>query len=285
MITPVPNTDLALTFLAILDPNGRHDLFAIGANGQTEAATFFLPQDGDKARNWIDAQQGKRNVYAAINRGRENEFIDHRLSKQNIGVIRALAVDLDPKKLDANGAGDLSGDHFRNERARLLHVVKKACEDSLYPPSLVLDSGGGYWLLWIFDPPIQATLDSVATAEGINRTLAARFGGDSVQDVSRVMRLPGTINIPDAGKAKQGRTPALATIPIEFISDKHYTLDELAAWAPPTPEKATVKDRPTSPIDMDAVNTDTYAELPEGLRNKFEAYCTSRPAVGALWHG
>lgn len=291
MTTPTPNTNLALAFLDILDKGGRHDLFAVNPTlpektlGKTEAATF-LPNDHDDLREWIDAQQGKRNVYAAINRGREEECIDWRLSKMNISVIRALAVDLDPKKHDARGAGDPGGEHFRQERGRLLDKVRSMHKDPLCPPSVSVDSGGGYWLVWKLDPPIPATLENIALVEGINRSLATRFGGDSsVQDVSRVMRLPGTINIPDAGKAKQGRTPELATILVTESSGKTYTVDQLAAWAPPTPEHAKPKDRPASAINMDVVDTNTYGDLPAELRKKFEAYRAKVPVVEKLWQG
>jgi Protein of unknown function (DUF3987) len=282
---PTPNTDLALAFLDILDKNGRHDLFAIGANGRTEAATF-LPNDRHDLRAWIDARQGKQNIYVSINRGREDARLDWRLSKEDIGVVRAIAVDLDPKKLDAKGMGDPSGVYFRGERARLLNLVKECHRDPAYPPSLTVDSGGGYWLLWILSSSIPATLDNRNLVEGIGRTLTKRLGGDSsAQDVSRVMRLAGTINIPNAGKAAQGRTPTLSTIPVEFISDKRYALDDLAKWAPPTAEHAKPKDTPAEPIDWDAVETDRYDELPAELREKFQTFCEGRSAVGELWGG
>lgn len=288
---PVADTRLALSFLEFLDMLGvgaRHDLFAIHptlpdkARGKTEAATF-LPNEHDDLSSWIDAQRGNRNVYVSINEGREIESVDCRLSRADIGAVRAIAVDLDPEKLP-KGTGDPTGAHFRSERARLLNVVKTICEDPLYPPSLVVDSGGGYWLLWLLDKRVAVTPEVLALAEGISRALASRFGGDSVTfDLSRVMRLPGTVNIPDAGKAKQGRTPTLSTIPAEFISNKRYTLDQLAELAPPTPEKSNPKDAPKEPIDWDDVQADTYEELPAMLREKFEALRARHQPLDALW--
>jgi hypothetical protein len=115
--------------------------------------------------------------------------------------------------------------------------------------------------------PIPATPENVALVEGIGRTLQARYGGDSTFDISRVMRLPGTINIPDTKKTAQGRALALATVPPEFISDKRYTFAQLAEWAPPTTEKTKPKGRPAAAIDMDAVEIGIpYEDLPEALR-------------------
>ena len=206
--------------------------------------------------------------------------MDQRLSKDDIGVIRAIYADIDPKK-----GGDASGDHFRAERERLMGLAKQLREDPTCPPSLIVDSGGGIQAWWMLSPHVPATPENKDRAEGIGRTLKRRFGGDGVFDVSRVLRLPGTINIPNAEKAAQGRKPALATIPPEFISDRKYTLDQIATWAPPTSEKASPNDRPKSPIDWSAVEADTYSELPPALREKFEAFGDVRPAVAELWNG
>jgi hypothetical protein len=288
MTAPVPNTDLSLAFLDILDKNGRHDLFAIhptlpkGTPGQTEAATF-LPNDRGDLRAWIDEQQGKRGVYIAPNRGRDDESIDRRLSKDTIGVIRAIYADIDPTKIKG---GDASGQHFREERVRLMALAKQLSKDDRCPPSLIVDTGGGIQAWWMLSPQIPATQENKDRAEGIGRTLKARFGGDGVFDVSRVLRLPGTLNIPNAEKAGQGRTLAPASIPTEFISNRKYTLNQIAEWAPPTPEHAKPKGRPAAAIDMDVVDIGIpYEDLPEALRKKFEKFCTAWATVGELWRG
>ena len=239
-----------------------------------------MPNDHTELREWIDTQQAKRGIYISPNRARDEESIDWRLSKDDIGFIRAIYADIDPKK-----GGDATGEHFRAERARLMSLAKQLAEDATCPPSLIVDSGGGIQAWWMLNPHVPATQENKDRAESIGRTLKARYGGDGVFDVSRVLRLPGTINIPNAEKAAQGRAPALATIPPQFISNRWYTLDQIAEWAPPTPEKANPQDRPKSPIDWEAVEADTYDELPAVLREKFEAYGRSHPAVAKLWNG
>jgi len=44
----------------------------------------------------------------------------------------------------------------------------------------------------------------------INKALAAQFGGDNCHNLDRVMRLPGTINIPNEAKRKRGCVPVLS---------------------------------------------------------------------------
>ena len=64
---PAANTDMAVIFLETY-PKTRHDLAAIdpdlpnGAPGKIECATFFFPDEREKARCWIEARQGKKNL-------------------------------------------------------------------------------------------------------------------------------------------------------------------------------------------------------------------------------
>ena len=240
---PTPNTDLSMAFLDILDnANGgrkanrrRHDLCAIkrklraNDGGEIEAATF-LPNERDRMRRWIDARQGEKNLYVTANQALDGKAINWRLSKDDVGYIRAIYADLDPKKIKE---GDASGEFFKKERVRLFALAKQMIGDAVCPPSLIVDSGGGMQAWWILSEPIPATPDNVALAEGIGRTLKGRFGGDSVFDVCRLMRLPGTINLPDASKIAQGRGPALATIEPQFVSNKTYNIERATASISP----------------------------------------------------
>jgi Protein of unknown function (DUF3987) len=282
---PEPNTALALAFLDILDPNGRHDLAAIDPHSRgIDAATFFLPEDRDKMKAWIDPRQGKVNMYGAPNRGRGKERLNHKLAKADIDRIRWIKCDLDPTKLKGVDR-ETAGKHFLAERARILEILQRLSKDPKCPPTLVVDSGGGFWPLWKLDPTVANSPEIEQLVEGIERTLAQRLGGDSTFNVDRVMRLAGTINLPDETKAKQGREPALATIMVDLSSQKTYTLEQLAAWAPPTAKRAK-QDAKLPQIDMEAVGeADDYDELPNELRDRFEAACAKDPALGRLWSG
>jgi Protein of unknown function (DUF3987)/RepB DNA-primase from phage plasmid len=288
-MTPTPNTELAVAFLVdVVAKTGRIDLGAINPDlpnkhpDKLDAATFF-PNQPEKIRKWITERQGKLNLYVSPNQARDDARPNWRLSESSVGFIRAIYADIDPVKL---AEGDASGRHFREEHARLYALAKQLSKDAICPPSIIVDSGGGIQPWWLLDKPLPATPENVELAKGIGRTLKARFGGDGVFDVCRLMRVPGTINIPGAYKAAQGRTPALASILIDESSQRTYTLNQIAERAPPTPEHAKPKGRPAAAIDMDAVEIGIpYEDLPEALRQKFEAYCASRPTVGALWRG
>jgi hypothetical protein len=102
------------------------------------------------------------------------------------------------------------------------------------------------------------------------------------------------VNLPDAKKTAQGRTPAAATVLIDHSSGKTFTLEQLAAWAPPTPVAANAKRSKTNAagkgnashplVDMKAVQAaEIYDDLPEDLRSTFEAHCKRDRLLRALW--
>jgi hypothetical protein len=229
-----PNTNLAIAFLGGLDPKGRHDLTGIGPNNITTAS--FDAGEWERMRRWIDARQGKANLYYSVNKPKPDARRDNKLRKNEIGSIRALAIDLDPTKVKG---GDGSGEHFRRERERLLAAVAGAANDPQCPPTLTVDSGGGIQMLWHLEPAVPAD-GNIERAEGIARTIGARFGGDNTWNIDRIMRLPGTVNVPTPDKAAQGRKPATATVLMEYSKGNPYTLEQLEEWAPPSPVSAKV---------------------------------------------
>ena len=55
--------------------------------------------------------------------------------------------------------------------------------------------------------PIDGKEAQYEDAKLYNVQLELLFGGDNCHNVDRILRLPGTINIPDAKKLKKGRKP------------------------------------------------------------------------------
>jgi hypothetical protein len=288
---PTPNTNVAVAFLRGLDPKGRHDLVAInpyleeGHPDKIEAATF-LADEHDKMRVWINARQGRKNLYTSVNRARDDAPRNKRLSAENIGMIRAIVADIDPSKIKG---GDASGTNYRAERVRLQSVVDLVAGDPTCPPSMIVDTGGGIQLWWEFDPLVPVASDVVALVEGIGRTIQQRNNGDGVWDLPRIMRLPGTINILSPDKRAQGRTPETAKVLIEQSSGKQFSLDSLKAWAPPSPKKgkaAGATDASYPKIDMAVVRSANGCDdLPKELQTKFEAECACDAVLKALWEG
>ena len=279
-------TDVAVSILWSLDPTGRHDLAAIdpflppGHPGKLEAATFE-PSQRAAASAWIEARQGSKNLYTSVNRAASSALVGARLAKDDIDTIRAVVLDIDPAKIKG---GEVSGENLKRERARLL-VVVTGIAGAECPPTLIVDSGGGYQAWWQLAEPLPATAENVALVEGTGRTIQQRFGGDPVWDSARIMRLPGTINVPSPDKAAQGRAPALSSV-LPLSTGLPVTLEALRAWAPPTAAAPAKRDTKLPEIDMDAVEEAVcYADLPRELRDKFGAACARDAVLEKLWSG
>ena len=119
--------------------------------------------------------------------------------KHNLSQLSALWVDWD-FSVDYIDEDDRRG-HREEVEIRLEQMAP--C-----PPALVVWSGGGLHSYWIFEEPIDVSApDAVARVEHTLVGLCDFVGGDrAATDASRILRIPGTLNWPNAVKRKRGRT-------------------------------------------------------------------------------
>src|SRR4029078_9126535 len=74
------------------------------------------------------------------------------------------------------------------------------------PATVIGDSGNGLNALWRLNEPVPLdSPEAIASVEATNQALSAMVGGDSTWDVSRIFRLPGTMNLPTKTKRAKGR--------------------------------------------------------------------------------
>lgn len=102
------------------------------------------------------------------------------------------------------------------------------------PPSIIVHSGGGLQPWWIFDEPVrgQVATDLLARWGATWQKLGADLGWhvDSVFDITRVMRVPGTFN----------RKGEPVEVKVVDQSDWRYSVDEIEQWTidpPAEPER------------------------------------------------
>ncbi|CAD5273082.1 conserved hypothetical protein [Bosea sp. 62] len=177
------DTSAAISFLEAVHSDGLWSLTAIKPTGGPPTGKVFTPAEREQAVGWIDALQGVAGLYYSVNEVRP-DFRGVKATKADIVAAHYAHVDID--HLDGL------------ERLRIYKL----------PPSLIVFSGGGYQAFWKFAEP---TTD-LERVERINRQLAADLGGDNCHNIDRIMRLPGTINLPNAKKRKAGRAPMLAYV-------------------------------------------------------------------------
>jgi len=178
------------TFLAHYLRDYIH-LVAITPDGPI--AGRYFGSDAAAASEWAARENAAgRNLYWTVNM--VTPGLDKKPSKQDIVGIRCAHVDIDPPKV-----GDW-------DKAAALSTLQ-----ARGAPSVVIDSGNGWQALWWVNE-----VTDVATIEQVNQGIQQAFGADHCWNVDRLLRLPGTVNYPDAKKRAAGRGTSEASIAQPF---------------------------------------------------------------------
>lgn len=223
------DTPTAVEFLCHFAPEGPWVLTAIrpdgGKVGNVVSATYRVGQERELAA-WIDGKQGRANIYFLVNVPREAIDGHRHAEKADIVAVRALHVDVDPER----------NKDIKSEQERIKNLFLGS------DASIILFSGGGYQAFWLLRDPVP--VNDVAVPEAYNRGLEKKFGGDHCHNINRIMRLPGTINLPDQNKRDKGRMRVLATI----VRADWEALHDLSKFTPVTapPEVVRLDDKRAS---------------------------------------
>ncbi len=175
------------------------------------------------------APNGKADVYFGVNPTATQKDKFHRALIQDITAVNCLFAEFDGK--DFNGK-DSALNHVRSLRPL---------------PSVVIDSGGGYHCYWLLKDTF--IIENDQEREYIRGTLARWVDfvqGDTVKDLARVLRVPGTHNY----KPTYGPEPPS----VEFVFsdfDKVYGLAGLTQLLPPPEEREEKKRTSTKPANLD----------------------------------
>lgn len=246
VVDPTPNTDAALEFLRAFAPNGPWMLGAIDPENPADVKTaVFSPEVGNAARKWLDERQGRLNLYYLVNETKGN-----RRRKEDVTAARALHVDLDPRV----------SEDVEAERGRAVGLLRAYSP----PPTVIVDSGNGMQGLWLLDQPVPLSGDP-SPVEGRNLAIELKLGADACHDASRLMRLPGTVNVPNEKKRSRGRKAAAASV-VEAHWGRVYRLDDFPC-APRVnqPEGGAA---PEVRLSADLPRLDSLEDLPSGVSFK-----------------
>lgn len=196
------NTDLAMHFLKTAFPSQPRCLTAIPPEGGRTTTRTFFKDDDEQCSNFIEAHNGKNNLYYQVNP--VNRSINSKAKRSDIHYATRLHVDVDPR----------DGFDLADEQKRILDdLMSNAAK--LPEPSMIIFSGGGYQALWDLVEEDWVTINSQESTNEIERRniyLARHYGGDSCHDISRLLRLPGSYNIPNKKKREKGRKVCMAKV-------------------------------------------------------------------------
>jgi hypothetical protein len=270
------DADVAIAFLKSLDTDGWHNLVSIRYRGNPETKDIrgktFAPGKWDEMRAWILAQDREANLYYSLNEPKPGSR-DDKLGKADIAAIRAVAGDADPHPENSASYDDARA--IVIERMAALHAGD-------LPPTVIVDSGGGAQPIWMLDGKLPAA-GLVADVEDIGRAVARAIGGDAVQDISRILRLPGTINQPSLKKLARGQMKRATSV--LHRSGRRHSLSVLAAVYAPLGNGPVVD---MSPLVAEISAELEYADLhtvPPALRTRFSEAKLRHPKLNLLWQG
>lgn len=275
--------DEAVSFLKKLDPSGRHNIvrIEIDRTGNVKHAPrgrTFEPGQWDAIRAYLADGYGRENYYFSLNEPRPNSP-NGKLSKADISQVRALCVDVDPD----------DGVELEPSRERIRQYFINAA-DSDFPPTAVWDSGGGFQACWLIDGKVPVTPEIASEIESFGRGLACQYDGDRVQNIDRIFRLPGMLNVPDANKRARGRIERPAKL-LHF-NGPTYGMGQIRELAPVASPGSVASDldprvaQTMAEIDLaQASECSTFEALPVNLRNRFAVACDKNPQLQSIWDG
>lgn len=203
-MTISPRTDLAIEFLSKWCPSGPWVLTAISPVGGSIVTQTF--HDLKSMEVWVTEHNGKKNLYFTINKVRGS--MNSKPSRTDITEIGTLHLDSDPRV----------GEDIAQERIRIL----RSLQEFKPRPSLIVDSGAGFQAYWLLETSmvVDGTDATAIEAESYSVQLELLLGGDRCSNCDRIMRIPGTINLPNEVKKRKGRIASLASI-VEWIGAKY----------------------------------------------------------------
>ena len=226
-----------LEFLRGWSPDGPWWPTAIPREGgKTETRTFT---DLGALAKWASGPAGDKNLYFHVNDLSPGAV--KKASKEEVTRIRGLHVDVDPRAPEAGWPKtptleqlvELAA-HHEAERARIRAMFDDWEKDGKklpFPrPTVIIDSGGGYQGFWLFAEGEAVAPD---VAEALNMMISAAMGGDNTHDVTRLMRLPGAVNLANQKKRDRGRGDA----PTRLVA-ADWARQFRAADFPTPPEKS-----------------------------------------------
>ncbi len=209
------------------------------------------PDSSPRARHFTDAieaavwaaslTESGENIYFHVNPSKRP--LTKKATKAYIAALAWLHVDIDPK------ADEKPDDAKRGALTKLTAFSIQ--------PSAIVDSGGGIQAFWRLASPVPlASPDDAAEVERWNRGLETAFGADDCHNCDRIMRLPGTVNWPNAKKRSKGRIPVETAL---VYAD--WTKEFDVSTFPKAPSKGDPSSKRPENVPLDAIPLLTLGDL------------------------
>jgi len=211
----VPDRDHLRAALIAIRPQGTILLVVIDPSKvkPTTGRTFSMPAQLDAAIAWADERNHSgMNCYFTPNAA--SGVLHKKAGKSDMTDGVYMWADCDPSPL-AHGGYERSREHILRVAVPTLTAV---C-------SIVIDSGhGAQGLLRLTHPVNLARPELREHYESINQRVGELYDGPSTFNCDRVLRLPGTLNYPNAEKLAKGYPAEPVMARLLHADAKSYTL-------------------------------------------------------------
>lgn len=224
-----PTYRKSVEFLQRWNPSGPWVVTAIDPEKRAIDTETFTADAYDELQAWLRLHGRSRNIYFTVNP--VTRAIKSKPTREHIAALSWLHVDLDPReyprgeafqRLAVDEQQRVLNEHLDLERIRIRGLLRDPSGLGIPKPTCITFSGGGYQGFWRLKVPVllDGTEAAYEDAKRYNKQLELLLGGDNCHNVDRIMRLPGTVNRPDARKRAKGRVKALAEV-IEWSDEVH----------------------------------------------------------------
>jgi hypothetical protein len=201
-----PDLTLAVRFLTEwFAPDTLLQVCAIVPDGPATARTFEPRQEADALHQFLATHLERANLYFGVNPVRTR--LSKKATKAEVAALAYLHVDCDPRP----------GQELPSERERILTTLRRA------EPHTIVDSGNGYQAFWRLAEPLPTDGADLTALEAHNKHVAALVDGDEVSNLDRLMRIPGTLNLPGRTKQAAGRVKTVSAL-VHHDTDLRHVL-------------------------------------------------------------
>lgn len=206
----------AVQFLQAWSPEGPWVLTSIVPDGGRTTTVTFQAGQSREVIDWLEERQGRQNIYFTVNPVMRP--MSSKPKKIDIKGMQAIHVDVDPRV----------GEELEAERERALRLLREFKP----APTVIIDSGGGFQGFWLLDQEqrTDGSEERAAELEAYNLQVEVLLQADACHNIDRIMRLPGTVNVPGEKKRKKGRKEALATV-VDVDWSRIYSLKQFTPAA------------------------------------------------------
>jgi hypothetical protein len=194
----------AVGFLQDLRPGGPWLVIAIDPDGHGTIGQTC--NTAAEVSAFITRYDERCNLYYSVS---ETRRLNKKATKRDVVCTRFLWTEVDPE-LEARRAAETDEEFVRRITGEIAAEKAKALSRAKAhqpPPSIIVDSGNGVQLLWrLSGEGYVVKAGEYEPIESRNKVLLEKLGGDkSAFNIDRILRLPGTVNIPTKVKRKAGK--------------------------------------------------------------------------------